>query len=94
MNRTFNGKIDMTPIPKTLTNADIMNQLKVKEKQEKEKIGSKPDKNGKRGEAGKSQKQLQLIEKEKLNKTQKEWPETQTHSKAIQVLKERIKERD
>nr|GEY32441.1 hypothetical protein [Tanacetum cinerariifolium] len=31
----------------------------VKEKQEKDKIGSKPDKNGKRGEAGKSLKQLQ-----------------------------------
>nr|GEX99180.1 hypothetical protein [Tanacetum cinerariifolium] len=32
---------------------------KVKENQEKDKIGSKPDKNGKRGEAGKSLKQLQ-----------------------------------
>nr|GEV38697.1 hypothetical protein [Tanacetum cinerariifolium] len=31
----------------------------VKENQEKDKIGSKPDKNGKRGEAEKSQKQLQ-----------------------------------
>nr|GFC95303.1 hypothetical protein [Tanacetum cinerariifolium] len=31
----------------------------VKEYQEKDKIRSKPDKNGKRGEAGKSQKQLQ-----------------------------------
>nr|GEU86509.1 hypothetical protein [Tanacetum cinerariifolium] len=31
----------------------------VKDKQEKDKIRSKPDKNGKRGEAGKSQKQLQ-----------------------------------
>nr|GFA15314.1 hypothetical protein CTI12_AA123990 [Tanacetum cinerariifolium] len=30
----------------------------VKENQEKDKIGSKPDKNGKRGEAGKSLKQL------------------------------------
>nr|GFA77764.1 reverse transcriptase domain-containing protein [Tanacetum cinerariifolium] len=30
----------------------------VKEKQKKDKIGSKPDKNGKRGEAGKSLKQL------------------------------------
>nr|GEX80598.1 hypothetical protein [Tanacetum cinerariifolium] len=29
MKRTFNGKIDMTPIPQTLTNADIMNQLRV-----------------------------------------------------------------
>nr|GFC61591.1 hypothetical protein [Tanacetum cinerariifolium] len=31
----------------------------------KNKIGSKPDKNGKRGEAGKSLKQLQLKEEEK-----------------------------
>nr|GFB08274.1 reverse transcriptase domain-containing protein [Tanacetum cinerariifolium] len=34
-------------------------ELKVKENQENDKIGSKPDKNGKRGEAGKSLKQLQ-----------------------------------
>nr|GFA33533.1 ribonuclease H-like domain-containing protein [Tanacetum cinerariifolium] len=33
--------------------------LRVKENQEKDKIGSKPDKNGKHGEARKSQKQLQ-----------------------------------
>nr|GEW84371.1 putative reverse transcriptase domain-containing protein [Tanacetum cinerariifolium] len=33
--------------------------FEVKENQEKEKIESKPNKNGKRGEAGKSQKQLQ-----------------------------------
>nr|GEW63631.1 reverse transcriptase domain-containing protein [Tanacetum cinerariifolium] len=33
--------------------------IKVKGNQEKDKIGSKPDKNGKRGEARKSQKQLQ-----------------------------------
>nr|GEW06158.1 retrovirus-related Pol polyprotein from transposon TNT 1-94 [Tanacetum cinerariifolium] len=47
---------------------------KVKEKQENDKIGSKPDKNGKRVEAGKSSKQLQWVEEEKLNKTQKKWP--------------------
>nr|GEW68332.1 hypothetical protein [Tanacetum cinerariifolium] len=29
MKRTFNGKIDMTPIPKALTNANIMNQLRI-----------------------------------------------------------------
>nr|GEV72976.1 hypothetical protein [Tanacetum cinerariifolium] len=65
----------------------------VKEKQEKDKLRLKPDKNGKRGEARKSQKQLQWVEEEKLNKTQKEWPKMQTQSKAIQVLKERRKER-
>nr|GFA01736.1 hypothetical protein [Tanacetum cinerariifolium] len=62
--------------------------LKVKEKQEKDKIGSKPDKNRKRVEAGKSLKQLQWVEEEKLSKTQKEWSKTQTQSKAIQTLKE------
>nr|GEW49510.1 reverse transcriptase domain-containing protein [Tanacetum cinerariifolium] len=67
--------------------------LDVKENQEKDKIGSKPDKNEKRGEAEKSFKQLQQIEQEKLEKMQKEGPETQTQSKAIQVLKERRKER-
>nr|GEU66516.1 hypothetical protein [Tanacetum cinerariifolium] len=60
----------------------------VKENQEKDKIGSKPDKNGKRGEAEKSLKQLQWVKEEKLSKTQKEWPKTQTQSKAIQTLKE------
>nr|GEU46496.1 hypothetical protein [Tanacetum cinerariifolium] len=42
----------------------------VKDKQENDKIETKPDKNGKRGEAGKSQKQLQSIEQEKLKKMQ------------------------
>nr|GEZ29884.1 hypothetical protein [Tanacetum cinerariifolium] len=37
----------------------VIPKAKVKDKQEKDKIGSKPNKNGKRGEAGKSQKQLQ-----------------------------------
>nr|GEX98806.1 hypothetical protein [Tanacetum cinerariifolium] len=57
----------------------------VKENQEKNKIESKPDKNGYRGEAEKSLKQLQWVEEEKLSKTQKEWPKMQTQSKAIQV---------
>nr|GEV64685.1 hypothetical protein [Tanacetum cinerariifolium] len=53
----------------------------VKENQKKDKIGSKSDKNGKRGEARKSQKQLQSIEKEKLKKMQVEWPDMQNHTK-------------
>nr|GEY31420.1 hypothetical protein [Tanacetum cinerariifolium] len=61
----------------------------VKENQEKDKIGSKPDKNGKRGEARKSLEQLQWVEEEKLNKTQKEWQKMQIQSKAIQVLKKK-----
>nr|GFA70774.1 hypothetical protein [Tanacetum cinerariifolium] len=54
----------------------------IKENQEKDKIGSKPDKNGKRGEAGKSQKQLQLKEEEKPKKTKKEWPKTHARIKS------------
>nr|GEX51817.1 hypothetical protein [Tanacetum cinerariifolium] len=52
--------------------------LLLKKDQEKDKIRSKPNKNGKRGEAKKSLKQLQSIEEEKPNKTQKEWPKMQT----------------
>nr|GEU87888.1 reverse transcriptase domain-containing protein [Tanacetum cinerariifolium] len=48
------------------------NEDKVKENSKKDKIRSKPNKNGKRGEAEKSQKQLQWIEEEKLKKLQKE----------------------
>nr|GFA90492.1 hypothetical protein [Tanacetum cinerariifolium] len=55
---------------------------RVKEYQEKDKIGSKLDKNGKRGEAGKSLKQLQLKEEEKPKKTKKEWPKTHTRIKS------------
>nr|GFB60296.1 hypothetical protein [Tanacetum cinerariifolium] len=54
--------------------------FEVKENPKNDKIGSKPDKNGKRGEAKKSQKQLQCIEEEILKKMQKEGPEMQTHA--------------
>nr|GEY49182.1 hypothetical protein [Tanacetum cinerariifolium] len=64
--------------------------LKVKGYQEKDKIRSKPDKNGKRGEAEKSQKQLQWIEEEKLKKMQKEGPEMQTHA-SFKGSKKRIR---
>nr|GEY24764.1 putative reverse transcriptase domain-containing protein [Tanacetum cinerariifolium] len=56
--------------------------IKDKENQEKDKIESKPDKNGKRGEAEKSQKQLHLKEEEKPKKTKKEWPKTNTRIKS------------
>nr|GEU61832.1 reverse transcriptase domain-containing protein [Tanacetum cinerariifolium] len=46
----------------------------VKDKQENDKIGTKPNKNGKRGEAGKSQKQLKSREQEKLKKMQVQGP--------------------
>nr|GEY24884.1 reverse transcriptase domain-containing protein [Tanacetum cinerariifolium] len=49
----------------------------------KEKIGSKPNKNEKRGEAGKSQKQLQSIKKEKPKKMQKEGLEMQSSTSYI-----------
>nr|GFA73220.1 putative reverse transcriptase domain-containing protein [Tanacetum cinerariifolium] len=59
----------------------------VKENQEKDKIESKPDKNGKRVEAGKSLKQLQWVEKEKLSKTQKEWPKRKRGQNLFKYLK-------
>nr|GFA49377.1 hypothetical protein [Tanacetum cinerariifolium] len=62
--------------------------LQVKENSKNDKIRSKPYKNEKRGEAGKSQKQLQWIEKEKLKKTQKEGPKMQTHSSLKEERKE------
>nr|GEW86607.1 hypothetical protein [Tanacetum cinerariifolium] len=58
---------------------DLIKQ--VKENSKKDKIGSKPDKNRKCGEAEKSQKQLEWIEEEKLKKMQKEGSEMQTHAK-------------
>nr|GEZ98102.1 hypothetical protein [Tanacetum cinerariifolium] len=44
--------------------------IQVKNKQEKDKIGTKPDKNGKRGKARKSQEQSQSRKKEKMKKIQ------------------------
>nr|GFA72099.1 hypothetical protein [Tanacetum cinerariifolium] len=71
----------------------IPSNFKVKENQEKDKIGSKPDKNGKRVEARKSLKQLQLKEEEKTKKTKKEWPKTHTRIKSYASLKKRRKEK-
>nr|GEU32543.1 reverse transcriptase domain-containing protein [Tanacetum cinerariifolium] len=65
----------------------IYTSKKVKEYQEKDKIRSKPEKNRKRGEAGKSQKQLQSVEEVKLKKSQKEGPEMHTPSKVKKVEK-------
>nr|GEW67223.1 putative ribonuclease H-like domain-containing protein [Tanacetum cinerariifolium] len=55
----------------------------VKNKREKDKIGTKPDKNRKRGEARKSQKQLQSREQEKLKKMQVEGPKMQIPTKLL-----------
>nr|GEW48598.1 retrotransposon protein [Tanacetum cinerariifolium] len=61
---SLNVTFDETPPPsKTspLEDDDLVEEeaIEVKEYQEKDKIGSKPDKNEKRGKARKSQKQLQ-----------------------------------
>nr|GEV62365.1 hypothetical protein [Tanacetum cinerariifolium] len=58
---------------------DVVEELKRLNERipKKDKIGSKPDKNEKRGEAEKSQKQLQWIKQEILKKMQKEGPEMQ-----------------
>nr|GEW44350.1 hypothetical protein [Tanacetum cinerariifolium] len=66
---------------------EIASGLMVRNKQEKDKIGTKPDqikKKGKRGEAWKNQEQSQWIEREKPKKTQKEWSKTQTRLKNYQ----------
>nr|GEZ31709.1 hypothetical protein [Tanacetum cinerariifolium] len=55
----------------------------VKNKREKDKIRTKPDKNEKRGEVGKSQKQLQSREQEKLKKMQVEGPKMQIPTKLL-----------
>nr|GFA18030.1 hypothetical protein [Tanacetum cinerariifolium] len=68
---------------KTLTNYKRKDINKVKDKQENDKIKTKSDKNGKRGEAGKSQKQLHSREQEKLKKIQKEGPKMQTPTKLL-----------
>nr|GEV73309.1 hypothetical protein [Tanacetum cinerariifolium] len=54
---------------------EFLRKPKVKENQEKDKIGSKPDKNEKCGEARRSLKQLQLKEEEKTKKTKKRMAE-------------------
>nr|GFC99712.1 hypothetical protein [Tanacetum cinerariifolium] len=63
----------------------------VKEYQEKDKIGSKPDKNEKRGKAKKSLKQFQWIKEEKLKKKQKEWSKTHTRSNSYSNFKRKKK---
>nr|GEW35428.1 reverse transcriptase domain-containing protein [Tanacetum cinerariifolium] len=62
-------------------------QVEVKNKREKDKIRTKPDKNGKRGEAGKSQEQSQSIKQEKLKKMQVEGPKMQIPTSCIKRRK-------
>nr|GFD07538.1 hypothetical protein [Tanacetum cinerariifolium] len=54
---------------------------------------TKPDKNGKRVEAGKNLKQLQWVEEEKRSKTQKEWPKMQKPVKSYSRYKKSKKTR-
>nr|GEZ75713.1 hypothetical protein [Tanacetum cinerariifolium] len=65
----------------------VLTNKVVKENPKKDKIRSKPDKNRKRGEAGKSQKQLQSVEEEILKKTQKEGPEMQIYKLYLRSFK-------
>nr|GEZ46834.1 hypothetical protein [Tanacetum cinerariifolium] len=74
------------PMPSGIEDDDYDSKrdiLIVKENQEKDKIGSKPDKNRKRGEAQQCQKQSQLRKKEKLKKIQKEGPKVQSLTKLL-----------
>nr|GFA45426.1 hypothetical protein [Tanacetum cinerariifolium] len=75
---------------KTVPVAEGSSETMVKDRQEKDKIGSKPDKNGKRDEAGKSQKQLLSREQEKLKKMQKEEPKMHTPTKNYNPKGERF----
>nr|GFB88776.1 hypothetical protein [Tanacetum cinerariifolium] len=61
--------------------------VKVKENSKKDKIESKPDKNGNRDKAGKSQKQSQSVEEEKLKKKQKEGPNMHSPTSLIRRKK-------
>nr|GEX14234.1 hypothetical protein [Tanacetum cinerariifolium] len=56
---------------------------KVKENQEKDKIGSKPEKTGSVAKPGKVKSQLQSREKEKLKKMQVKGPKMQTPTKLL-----------
>nr|GEZ09767.1 ribonuclease H-like domain-containing protein [Tanacetum cinerariifolium] len=61
---------------------NLESSIPVKNKREKDKIKTKPDKDGKRGEARKSQEQSQWIKREKPNKTKKEWLKTHAQSRS------------
>nr|GEU62883.1 DNA-directed DNA polymerase [Tanacetum cinerariifolium] len=65
----------------------------VKENQEKDKIGSKPDTNGKRGEARKCLKQLHLKRKKNQRKQKKNGRKRIHGSKVIKLLKKEEKKR-
>nr|GEY35346.1 reverse transcriptase domain-containing protein [Tanacetum cinerariifolium] len=78
--KIFSGKLK-SRWSGTFTIAKVFPYGTVKEYQEKDKIRSKPDKNGKRGEAEKSQKQLQ-------EKNAKLVTEIELHMKELQALVE------
>nr|GEW30210.1 reverse transcriptase domain-containing protein [Tanacetum cinerariifolium] len=86
--RLFNDLVlyDVLVIPEYCVTLIFVHKL-VKENQEKDKIGSKPDKNGKGGEGRKSQKQSQSRKREKLKKIQKEGPKMQSPTKFISKRK-------
>nr|GEW40683.1 hypothetical protein [Tanacetum cinerariifolium] len=67
--------------------------LNVKENQEKDKIRSKPDKNGKRIEAGKSLKLLQWIKEKNQRKRKKNGRKRIHGQKVIQIFKDRRKDK-
>nr|GEY92414.1 hypothetical protein [Tanacetum cinerariifolium] len=90
-NKHIKASVGTKPI--TVSQPHVITKNDVKENPKKDKIRSKPDKNGKRGEAEKSQKQLQWIEQGKLKKMQKEGPKMQTHTKSTKVLRKKEKKR-
>nr|GEZ75609.1 reverse transcriptase domain-containing protein [Tanacetum cinerariifolium]GFA13260.1 reverse transcriptase domain-containing protein [Tanacetum cinerariifolium] len=87
--RTERALIDVYGEELTLCIDDEVITFKVKDKQEKDKIRSKSDKNGKRGEAGRSKKLLQWIKRENLKKMQEEGPKMQSHISRIKERREK-----
>nr|GEX92420.1 protein transport protein SEC31 homolog B [Tanacetum cinerariifolium] len=72
--------------------SDVSNGKRIRLKRDKsEQKQTKPDKNRKRVEAGKSLKQLQWVEQEKLSKMQKEWAKMQMPVKSYSRYKKRKK---
>nr|GEX27083.1 reverse transcriptase domain-containing protein [Tanacetum cinerariifolium] len=70
---------------------EIYTSKKVKENPKKNKIISKPNKNGKRGESQEKSEAVTVDRGKKLKKTQKERSEMQTHAKSTKALKKERK---
>nr|GEZ94842.1 reverse transcriptase domain-containing protein [Tanacetum cinerariifolium] len=94
MNINFSRLIDIKTVKVNHTYEVELADGRVKENQGKDKIGSKPDKNGKRAEAGKSLKQWQLKEEEKPKKTKKRMAKNAYTDQKLLNFKEKKKKKE